>query len=195
MGPEPQIANCNPGILVIDNFLKNPDEHRQYALGLEYEKKYSVGLRSKTPNNHPSYKRAFEKLLQKRIHNWDNSVNGCYQWCQPKDILVYHVDSQMYAGALYLNPDAPLNSGTSFWKSKTTGLCEFLRKDEPEFGDLTFGKRNEHLKDSSQWELVDQVANRYNRLVLWNGRKIHSATGYFGDSLDNARLFQVFFFD
>ena len=195
MGPNPHTKNENPSIIVIDDFLSNPDDHREYALTVEYEKKGSIGLRSKVPNQHFGYKDIFQHILQKNICNWENAINGCYQWCQAKDPLVYHVDGQAYAGALFLTPDADLNSGTSFWKSKQSGLCEFYPEDEPQFGDLTFGKHNEHVKDPEQWELVDRIANRYNRLVLWNGRKIHSASSYFGDSLNNGRLFQVFFFD
>lgn len=194
MGPEPQIANCNPGIVVVDNFLKNAKEHRNYALGLEYEQKKSVGLRSKIPNDSVAYKAAFEQLLQRRITFWPDDINGCYQWCKAGDSLVYHVDDLSHAGVIYLTPDAPLNAGTSFWRSKNSGLMEF-RPWNKEQGDLTFGAQNKHIKDPDQWELVDQVASVYNRLVLWSSKKIHSATSYFGDRPDNARLFQVFFFD
>ena len=194
MGPNPHTCNEKPSIIVVDNFLKNPDEHREYALGLEYEKKHSVGLRSKVPNSNPGYKDIFEKILQRKIYNWNGRVNGCYQWCDSEASIVYHVDAQDYAGVIYLTPNAPLNAGTSFWKSKNSGLMEYRKKDAA-LGDLTFGHKNEHLKDPNQWELVDQVASVYNRLVLWSSKKIHSATSYFGDKPENARLFQVFFFD
>jgi len=104
---------------------------------------------------------------------------------------VFHVDEQTYAGALYLTPDAPLDSGTSFWKSKHSGLTEFISGDAKP----TFGEKGEYLKDPEHWELVDKVANVYNRLVLWYGKKIHSASSYFGDTEVDARLFQIFFFE
>ena len=195
MGPYPHTKTDRPSIIVVDDFLENPDAHREYALTVEYEKKGSVGLRSKVPNQHYGYKDIFQRLLQQNIYHWENSINGCYQWCHAKDPLVYHVDAQTYAGALFLTPDAPIDSGTSFWRSKQSGLCEFYPSNDQQLGDLTFGKRNEYVKDPEQWELVDRIANRYNRLVLWNGRKIHSASSYFGDNVNNARLFQVFFFD
>ena len=49
--------------------------------------------------------------------------------------------------------------------------------------------------DSTSYEVVDKVANVYNRLVLWDAKAIHAATNYFGDSIENARFFQLFFFD
>ena len=191
MGPQPYITNEKPSIVVVDNFLSNPDEHREYALGLEYEKKGSYGVRSKFPNNSLAYKGAFERILQRRISEWYGGVNGCYQWCNDEQEVVYHVDSQTYAAALYLTPNAELASGTSFWKSKHSGLTEFHEGD----AGPTFGKNGEYLKDGSHWELVDQVANVYNRLVIWYGRKIHSATGYFGKEVEDSRLFQIFFFN
>ena len=194
MGPNPNFANHFPSIVVVDNFLKNPGEHREHALELEYEKRRSVGVRSKSRNNNYAYKKIFENILSRNIIYWNGTVNGCYQWCKNGEQLVYHTDAQSYAGVIYLTPDAPLDSGTSFWKSKNSGLLEYRDKDH-KLGNLTFGSKNEHAKDPNQWELVDQVANVYNRLVLWSGKKIHSATNYFGDNPENARLFQVFFFD
>ena len=191
MGPNPHIVNEKPSIIVVDNFLANPDEHREYALGLEYEKKGSYGVRSKFPNDNVAYKGAFERILQRKIVEWHGGVNGCYQWCNADQEIVYHVDAQTYAAALYLTPDAPLDSGTSFWRSKHTGLFEF--HEGP--GDATFGPAGEYLRDGSHWELVDQVANVYNRLVIWYGRKIHSASGYFGKEAHDSRLFQIFFFN
>jgi hypothetical protein len=194
MGPSPTFANHFPSIVVVDNFLKNPGEHREHALKLEYEKKKSVGVRSKLKNNNYAYKKIFENILSRNIIHWNGTVNGCYQWCKSGEHVVYHTDAQSYAGVIYLTPDAPLASGTSFWKSKNSGLMEYRARDH-KLGNLTFGSKNEHLKDPDQWELVDQVANVYNRLVLWSGKKIHSATSYFGDNPENARLFQVFFFE
>jgi hypothetical protein len=49
--------------------------------------------------------------------------------------------------------------------------------------------------DPSQFDVVDIVGNVYNRLVLFNAKFIHSASSYFGNSIENGRLFQLFFFD
>jgi hypothetical protein len=49
--------------------------------------------------------------------------------------------------------------------------------------------------DSTEFELVDVVGNVYNRLVLFDAKMIHAASNYFGNNLNNGRLFQIFFFD
>ena len=48
---------------------------------------------------------------------------------------------------------------------------------------------------TSTYEVVDTVANVYNRLVMFDSKSIHAATGYFGDAIENARFFHLFFFD
>jgi hypothetical protein len=58
------------------------------------------------------------------------------------------------------------------------------------------GKSNEmNFYDGSNFEKIDEVGNVYNRLVLFNAKNIHAATQYFGDGIDNARFFHMFFFD
>ena len=59
----------------------------------------------------------------------------------------------------------------------------------------TVASNDANFYDSTQYELMDEVANVYNRLVLFNAKRIHAATKYFGDSIENARFFQLFFFD
>ena len=49
--------------------------------------------------------------------------------------------------------------------------------------------------DPTLWEKIDVIGNVYNRLVLWQGDLVHSASCYFGTNIDNGRLFQMFFFD
>ena len=121
MLPSLTFKNLHPGIVVVDEFLENPLEHREYALNLEYEKKGSYGVRSKHVYPYAEYRDQFEKLLGRKINQstWlSYGVNGCYQWCNRHQELVWHVDGQDYAAMIYLTPDAPPSSGTSFWQSK-----------------------------------------------------------------------------
>jgi hypothetical protein len=45
----------------------------------------------------------------------------------------------------------------------------------------------------TKWELVDRIANRYNRLVLYRSNMYHTSLDYFGKNLQDGRLFQLFF--
>ena len=47
----------------------------------------------------------------------------------------------------------------------------------------------------SKWDLVDLVANRYNRLVLFRGSRNHRSMDYFGTTKQDGRLFQTWFFN
>jgi hypothetical protein len=57
---------------------------------------------------------------------------------------------------------------------------------------VTFAKGN---LDSTEFDVVDRIGNVYNRLFLFDAQFIHSASEYFGNSKENGRLFQIFFFD
>ena len=49
-------------------------------------------------------------------------------------------------------------------------------------------------QDMTKWKMVDSVGNVFNRLILFNSNRFHMSQDYFGDSKENGRLFQVFFF-
>ena len=58
-------------------------------------------------------------MLNIKISNWDaHSMNGRFQYCTAEEHVVYHCDSQRWAGAVYLTPDAPYESGTTFLAGK-----------------------------------------------------------------------------
>ena len=101
---------------------------------------------------------------------------------------VYHCDSQTWAAAIYLNPDAPYEAGTSFYAHKETGL----RGGEPNIAEAF---NNQTWVDPTKYVKIDTTANIFNRCVIWDAKLIHAAPTYFGWDIDSARLTQVFFFD
>ena len=181
-----------PSFVVIDHFYENPDSIRKYALSQEfsYHPEYHKGKRTNKTFRFDGLKENFEDILGNKIKNWDYyTVNGCFQYCISGDQLVYHRDGQEYAGILFLTPDAPPQSGTSFYRSKHTKKNKTENDDE---FNIVF--KNGFL-DSTEFEVVDVVGNMYNRLVLFDAQMIHAASTYFGNTLENGRLFQLFFFD
>ena len=48
-------------------------------------------------------------------------------------------------------------------------------------------------QDMTKWDLVDRIANRYNRLVLYRSNIYHTSLDYFGKDSHDGRLFQLFF--
>lgn len=193
-----------PNLIVIDNFYENPDKIREYALSLNYqppENHGAVGYRCESGRKiQEGTKELFEKLLHATIPggnkkgSWDYSTNGCFQWCNAKTSIVYHSDEQQYAAIVYLTPNAPPNTGTSFFRHKKYKLRnnEVFSKSDWYQSDLNY--KEPHL-DKTQWETVDSIGNVYNRLVIFNAHYIHGVTEYFGEDINNSRLFQLFFFN
>ena len=188
--------DCEPTIVVVDNFLENPDEVRQIALDIpsdEYEKRGSVGVRSKPYPNGNVYRPIFEELLGIKTidEEWGGAggTHGCYQWSPAETGQVVHCDATDWAGIIFLTPNAPPRTGTWLMKHKETGK---VHREE--------GLDDVFIGNSKQWDIhpfekIDDIGNVYNRLILWNGRHLHTAGSYFGESIDNSRLYQVFFFN
>lgn len=180
-----------PSFVVIDNVYENPDSVRKFALEQVFteHKQYHKGCRTDAVFRFPGLKELFESKLGTKIINWEKyGTNCCFQYCIAGDQLVYHYDQQEYAGVLFLTPDAPPNTGSSFYRSKHTRK---MKVDDTE-SSLVFRRG---FLDSTEFEMVDTVGNVYNRVVLFDAKMIHSASEYFGTTKENGRLFQLFFFD
>lgn len=182
-------------IIVVDNFYKNPDKVREFALKQEYiDGGFGIGYIGHRTNKQflfPGLQDAFENLLGKKITAWEeHGMNGRFQYCTEGQPLVYHCDDQTWAGMLFLTPNAPYESGTSFWAIKNSDIRDRYHKEiKRGFRD---GAQN---LDKTLYEQVDRVGNIYNRLVLFDASLIHSANEYFGWNKDNGRLWHMFFFD
>ena len=187
-------------IVVVDNFYMQPDLVRSYAIhNLRYsESDYHKGKRSDTSFILNGTLERFEEILGRHIYNWNHPeyANGRFQYCTSTDPIVYHVDSQKYAAMVYLTPDAPLQSGTATYKSIHTNKTKFNEAQGAEYEKAFKGRSSElNFYDKTSFELVDNIANVYNRLVLFDAKNIHAAVNYFGDTKENSRFFHLFFFD
>jgi glycosyltransferase involved in cell wall biosynthesis len=184
--------NKNDRLFIVDNFYKNPDEVRNFALTqVEYNEdlRWYKGLRSTKPYRTEEMKKAFEQIIGRKIINWEEfGTNGCFQITTAKDPQVYHYDQQTWAGMIYLTPNAPLESGTRLMRSKINGT---RHSSEPDV-DLAF---NGNFYDSTKFDVADSAGNIYNRLVIMDARCIHSAGPYFGSTPEDGRLIHLFFFD
>lgn len=179
----------HPTYLVVDDFLPNPGDIRSLALRQEYRPMGSAGQRSTERFLEIVNPLAFERMLDIKIQGWEeDEINGRFQFCTAKDALVYHSDLQQWAATLFLTPDAPPESGLTLLRSRRNRLSFNPGGDE---GARMYG----NFRDPTLWDEVDRIGNRYNRLVMWNARHAHTASCYFGNAIENARLFMVFFFN
>lgn len=182
-----------PSFVVVDNIYEDPDSVREFALSQDFREhpSYHKGRRTDTCFRFPGLKERFEQILGAKITNWEKyGTNGCFQYCIAGDQLVYHQDTQEYAGVLFLTPDAPPETGTQFFRSRLT------KKMTSPIGSAEY---NAVFKggflDKTAFDAVDTVGNVYNRVVLFDAHMIHAATEYFGTTKETGRLFQLFFFD
>jgi len=180
-------------IIIKDNFYNNVDEVREYALTLDYSVAGNYpGQR--TSNHVDAPTEGIEKILPDcfgSITTWYNdSYNGSFQYTLAEDKSWIHTDiHSVWAAVIYLTPNAPLSAGTGFFRHKNTYLRTLSSNNS----------LNDEMNADSQlldrWDLADQVANVYNRAVIYPGKYWHSSLDYFGNTINDGRLFQVFFFD
>tara|TARA_R100001510_G_scaffold56243_1_gene61425 strand:+ start:21 stop:527 length:507 start_codon:yes stop_codon:yes gene_type:complete len=162
-------------LIVIDNFLDDPDRIRFHALSLDFDRiqKSVPGVRSHRLGG--DLQKEVETKLKTALGGeivWDWTQDTfCFQSCQEGTETWVHVDSQgenqgEWAAVLYLTPDPILDSGTGIYESPDT--------------DMNIG-----------------VGNVYNRLVAYRGKVLYhrSILPGFGNTLETSRLTQTFFFD
>lgn len=179
-----------PRIVVVDGFYDNPEERRNaaFASGMKPHPDYHKGIRSDAFDIPEPHRSIFERFLGGKM----KGGYACFQACVSSDLLVYHSDTQDWAAIIYLTPEPPPESGTSFFRSKHTRVRHASEVSSTEIEAMTYGGK---LLDRTAWEEIDRTGNIYNRLVIWDAKLVHAATNYFGTSPENGRLFEMFFFD
>ena len=184
--------------LIVDDFYSNVDEVRNFAL----QQDFSVN------GNYPGHRTASfitdsaKDLIQDIIRPfagnviwWGDDYTGAFQYTTASDRSWIHSDyTTNWAGVLYLTPDAPVSAGTGLFKLKENGLRSWKNSDHTDEENRN-ALHNKYSQDYTKWEMVDKIGNVYNRLVLYRGDLFHVSLDYFGDSKENGRLFQLFFFN
>jgi hypothetical protein len=186
----PEYKNCKR-LFVVDNFYNDPYAVRDFALQQEfYDDPGYIGRRTRKQFFIPGIKEAFEEIIGQPIVKWEeHGMNARFQHNWSGEKLVYHCDEQKWAGMIYLSPDAPVECGTTMWRHRKTKIHHNTQEGIMNcFNQRTF-------LDKTPYEPVDVAGNIFNRLVIFSGGNIHSASEYFGDCLENCRLWQMFFFD
>lgn len=199
------INSRNPscGLIIIDNFYNNAMETRNYILTQEF----------KVRGNYPGQRtisyatQHLKDIIQEYILPFggkiidfpmpdesninDNSIyNGAFQYTTSRDRSWVHIDGfNNWAGVLYMTPNAPLTSGTAFYQYHDGATC---KKDQTILNNKK--ETDRFSQDLTKWKQVDTVGNVFNRLILFDSNRFHMSTDYFGDTKENGRLFQVFFF-
>jgi hypothetical protein len=193
------------GLIVVDNFYNNALETRKYVLTQEFTVRGNFPgqrTRSYATQHLKDIIQGYVEPFSGKItvfpmptdddNNADNDTiyNGSFQYTVARDRSWIHTDKwNNWAGVLFLTPNAPLSAGTAFYKfhdgTRSQADTDLLKNQE---------EISRSTQDFTKWELVDRVGNVFNRLILFNANQYHMSMDYFGDTKENGRLFQVFFF-
>jgi len=190
-------------VIIVDNFYNNAMDTRNFILTQEFSVKGNYpGQRTISyANEH------LKEIIQQYVEPFGGKItifpcpqpdgsdatsiyNGAFQYTTSRDRSWVHNDSwNNWAGVVFLTPDAPLSSGTAFYR-----FCDGAMSQKD--GEILKNKdqTDRYSQDLTKWELVDTVGNVFNRLILFDANRYHMSMDYFGDNKENGRLFQVFFF-
>ena len=185
-----------PTVLVIDDFYEDPLAVREWVLKQDFPIQGNYPGKRTAPFALDAIKEKIESYVEPfagKITQWSNSANhfnanGTFQFTLESEVSWMHTDNDVtdWAGVLYLTPNAPVSGGTGLFRFQDG--TRFALESE----DLT--PHNQNAGNFHAWEQVDNIGNVFNRLILFNAQHWHRSLEYFGDSKENGRLFQTFFF-
>ncbi|MFT7227457.1 MAG: hypothetical protein ACI8PW_000031 [Methylophilaceae bacterium] len=197
-------------VTILENFYEDPDAVRAFALNQKYKFRHQITDAgyvfpgSRTKDLSTINKPLFEKVSNKIISLFHNEEHDYMQWAITTSFQsvsaefgqgIIHTDiNTVFAAVLYLTPDAPLKAGTSLFKPNATFDEERYERCLKE-NDKRFDQ-GKIIMDTSYHEMFDEIVrinNVYNTLILYEGRHHHAANQFFGKTLKDSRLAQVFF--
>tara|TARA_E500000305_G_C3913976_1_gene184720 strand:- start:29 stop:646 length:618 start_codon:yes stop_codon:yes gene_type:complete len=194
-------------LIVVDNFLEDPDGIREYALKQNFEMlggKNWPGRDSCKTHGVEEMTRACSEVVGEQLVVKKENKCSYFRVTKEGEYGKQHIHFDpnpglVWAGVLYLTPKFHPTAGTKFWKHKETGW-EFTPTEEEgvEYGIKShndmFEFFNTEGKNMSRWIETDNISFKYNRLVMFNPAMWHSNGDWFGNTYDNSRLVQLFFF-
>jgi Family of unknown function (DUF6445) len=197
-------------VTIVENFYENPDAIRKFALAQEYTFCHNrlnleyVYPGSRTKDLFDLDSALHEKICKKLVSIFHNSEHDYMRWALSTSFQsvteeynqgVIHTDQNtVFAAVLYLTPNAPLNSGTSLFKPNKK-FDEKKYQHALEENDRKF-RVGEIAMDTNYHNMFDEIVcvnNVYNTLILYEGRHFHAANQFFGKTLKDSRMAQVFF--
>jgi hypothetical protein len=177
-----------PTVIVIDDFFENPDEIRRFALSQEFNVKgnYPGGRTNSFATDQDKQK--FEQIIGRKITYFPGGYNGSYQVVTGKNTSWIHRDQTDYSVVVFLTPNPPPHGGTILYKHINSGLEKTSNESEENM--LNTDSYNEN-----NWHQMDRIGNKYNRAIIFQGKRSHKSDEYFGHDMETGRLFQTFFFN
>ena len=196
-----------PSLLMIDDFLANPDAARTAALGLGYDpaNKHGnyPGLLSDRPLAIAGLDEAVAKVIGAAVKPQPGtSHNHCRITLKnERGASGVHIDPCFYSGILYLSRPEDCRGGTDFYRHRRTGLDRVPTSEDgvaaagyADINRLIEEVVNHDTLKPAKWEKSFTVPMRYNRLILFSPWMFHNSGCGFGDRMENGRLVHLMFF-
>lgn len=197
-----------PSLIILDDFLKNPDQARHEALELNYDPELNfgnyAGLTSETPLEIKGLDQTISRQLNLNLKPAAGTVHGHCRLTLGKDKgrSGVHIDPCFYSGILFLSKDADARGGTDFYKHRRTGF-DRVPQNQTDLIKAGYNDPNTFIEDvvnkdtlrPERWQRVQRVPMKYNRLILFSPWLFHNAAAGFGDRPENARLVCLMFFN
>ena len=201
--------------MCVDNFYKDPDKIREFALSLDYtsdDNARGIYPGKRTELLHEVDPEFFDKFCRKLLSLYFDfqtqikwKISTSFQLIHPmadsendkRNHGWIHVDEQvLYGGIIYLTPNINPNCGTSIYKELYSISPEEI--DEINQAKVKFyrdGDATEHDKclDENNKRFVETARfdNIYNRLVSFDHTTHHGANNFYSST--EPRLTQTFF--
>ena len=192
--------------VIVDNFYKEPDKVREFALKQQF---------LDSPGNYPGKRTKFIHELNRDLFvGFCSKLFSIYypqpdiKWLvntafwkvstldnnplSPKNMGWIHEDGCLAAGVVYLTPGFNNKLGTTIYKQvkqkepiDSKSMHKFYSSNIDDNFDENITKNN------SVFEETTKVGNEYNRLICFDGKISHSPSHYYMGN--ETRLVQVFF--
>lgn len=202
----------NNKVLVVDNFYKDPDYIRGFALEQEFMPCSHPLLKGNWPGLRSQYLHILNEKITEEFQNnlmknllegittnyncyFETNFQLCYEtitdsWIHT-DIAEWPIT---HVGVVYLHPTPQNNSGTNIYNLRTEYIDEFKIYAEKHNNLWTTLNRDEDRNEFERWfEPSLSIPNKYNRAVIYDPHTWHKSDKYFGNSIETGRLTQVFF--
>lgn len=205
-------------LAVVDDFISDPLAYREWALSLDYlDRSHGAvnypGIQTKPHLDSEMMRRICDSVGRDIKWSWPDNGSFRLSFAHSRAKSDIHVDEDSgratYAGVLYLSLPEHCRGGTAFWCHSETGWVkapsleqareslygtfgEFQRRRISAGGNVSFSELKQGRGD---WDWVLEVPMRFNRLILYRSDYFHSISEVFGDTKQNARLVQLFFFE
>lgn len=191
-------------VIVVDDFLGDPQALRDAALKQNYPKpetpQFYPGLDSQYPQHINGYDQKIVELIGEPVIPVPTSSHSHFRLALDGDkgSEGVHIDNVHWTAILYLTLPEHCQGGTHLFRHIETNT-DHAPYNSAELADLGFSSQqqfldeviNKNTNDRSKWEELMTIPMRFNRLVIIKPQQYHDAGISFGDSAENGRLIYV----